>query len=395
MMNITGAAKTKLLFTLAAAVVIGGCSGMRSDRVSVSDRDPTVENRFTSHNSSLDYTTSVPSLGYANEVREDHPDSYTVVRGDTLWDISGRFLKKPWLWPQIWEYNPSIENPHLIYPGDQIALEYVDGELKLVVSRNGQRLTGSRTSAGGPSNKLSPKIRAESLADAIPTIPGDAISQFLVYPRVVTAKQLADAPYVIGNYDGRLTSAAGHQIYARGPINPNQSTYGVFRRSKVLKDPETGELLGYEVMHVSTAKLLQHADPSTLLLTSNKMETLADDRLMSNAEVSVAHSYIPRLPKIQGSGRIISLVDAIAQSGRNQIVVLNLGEEAGVQIGDVMGIEQRGGTILDRFRGREKVELPDMRTGVLMVFQTFEKVSYALVMESTRPIHINDLVTDL
>jgi len=394
MMTNTGAAKNRLLLSLAAAAIIGGCSGTPDRGVSVENRDVSVENRFSDPNQ-LNYTTSVPRLGYANEVREDSPESYTVVKGDTLWDISGKFLKSPWLWPQIWEYNPSIENPHLIYPGDKIALEYVDGELKLIVSRNGQRLTGRSTSAGGPSNKLSPRIRAESLADAIPTIPGDAISQFLIYPRVVTAEQLASAPYVIGNYEGRLTSAAGHQIYARGNINPNQSTYGVFRRSKTLRDPVTRELLGYEVMHVSTAKLLQHDDPSTLLITSNKMETLADDRLMSNAEISTAHSYIPRLPKIEGEGRIISLVDAIAQSGRNQIVVLNLGERSGVQVGDVMAIERRGGTILDRYRKRERVDMPHTRTGVLMVFQTFDKVSYALVMESTRPIHINDIVTDL
>ena len=393
MINKIAAAKSRWILSLTTAALLGGCSAYQSDPVSVVNREVTVANRFTDPNNTLDYTAAVPRLGYANEVREDSPDQYTVVKGDTLWDISGKFLKSPWLWPQIWEYNPSIENPHLIYPGDQIALEYVNGEVKLVVSRNGQRLTGNMTSAGGPSEKLSPRVRAESLADAIPSIPGDAISQFLVYPKVVTAQQLADAPYIIGNYEGRLTSAAGHQIYARGPINPNQSTYGVFRKSKTLKDPDSGELLGYEVMHVSTAKLLEHGDPSTLLITSNKMETLADDRLMANAEVAVTHNYVPRLPKIDGSGRIISLVNAIAQSGRNQIVVLNLGERSGVKVGDVMAIERSGGKMKDRFRKGERVKLPHTRTGVLMVFQTFDKVSYALVMESTRPIHINDNVT--
>lgn len=387
-------AKSRLMLSTLMVAILGGCAGQSQHHVTVGEPEASVENRFGQPNNNLDYTAVVPQLGYANEVREDRPDRHIVVKGDTLWDISGKFLKSPWLWPQIWEYNPAIENPHLIYPGDHIALEYQNGQPRMVVSRNGERLTGIGNNGSGGA-RLSPRIRAESLADAIPTIPGDAIAQFLVYPKVVTAEALSKAPYVVGNYEGRLTSAAGHQIYARGEINPNQSTYGIYRRSKTLRDPINGELLGYEVMHVSTAKLLEHADPSTLLITSNKMETLFDDRLMANAELGVTHSYVPRMPKMQGEGRIISLVDAIAQSGRNQIVVLNLGERSGVQVGDVMAIERRGGTITDRRRGRQRVEMPPTRTGVLMVFQTFDKVSYALVMESTRPIHIDDIVTDL
>jgi len=207
---------------------------------------------------------------------------------------------------------------------------------RFVVSRNDQLVdTGTDSSvhsiaksrpSGTDYERRSPRIRAESLEEAIPTIPGDAISQFLVYPRVVTAGQLANAPYVVGNSEGRLTSAAGHQIYARGGLNPNQNQYGIFRLSEELRDPTTGELLGYEIDHVGNAKLLKMGDPSTLLITDNNMETLSGDLLMSNSHQDVVHSYVPRMPKMNGEGRIISLTNAITQSGRNQIVVLNIGK---------------------------------------------------------------------
>ncbi|MBX2824148.1 MAG: LysM peptidoglycan-binding domain-containing protein [Gammaproteobacteria bacterium] len=402
-------APARLALSLSVLAVLGGCSMSRDSRpeAPVTVPETVVENRFTNADDQDTYTAIVPRDVLAVEVEPDYPSSYTVVKGDTLWDISGKFLQKPWLWPQIWDNNPGIENPHLIYPGDQIALSFASGAPRFVVSRNSEqtntRPEGSAHSIaksrpnGTDYERRSPQIRAESLEDAIPTIPGDAIAQFLVYPRVVSAEQLSNAPYIVGNSEHRLTSAAGHQIYARGGINPNQHQYGIYRRSEALRDPTTGELLGYEVDHVGNAKLLQLGDPSTLVITDNKMETLSGDLLMASTQQEVIHSYIPRMPKMNGEGRIISLTNAIAQSGRNQIVVLNIGQRAGIQAGDVMAVERRGEKIIDRFRRHddEKIQLPSTRTGVVMVFQTFDKVSYALVMESTRPIHINDVITDI
>ena len=245
--------------------------------------------------------------------------------------------------------------------------------------------------------RLSPRIRTESLDDAVPMIAGDEIAQFLVHPKVVDLRELDNAAYVVGNFDGRLTSAVGHQIYARGQMDRNETSYGIFRLNKPLVDPVTNELLGHEVIHVADAKLLSIGDPSTLLITSNNIETIAGDFLLPTSEIGTPHSYTPRLPDINGEGRILSLVNAITQTGRDQVVVLNLGDRSGVQPGDVMAIETRGGLIIDPRSASRKdvVRAPNSRTGVVMVFRTFEKVSYGLVMESTRPVSINDIVTGI
>lgn len=398
----------QLALTLSVLAVTAGCSTTRQSAPEVGPAtisETVVENRFANTDDQDTYTAIVPKTNPTSiETQPNYPSNYTVVRGDTLWDISGKFLRKPWLWPQIWDINPDIKNPHLIYPGDQIALDYSSGEPRFTVSRNGQQLDNASSSAiaasrpkGTQYERRSPEIRSESLEDAIPTIPGDAIQQFLIYPQVVTLEKIDRAPYIIGNGEGRLTSAAGHHIYARGRFNPNQHSYGIFRRSKELRDPVTDELLGYEIDHVGNAKLQKLGDPSTLQIINNKMETLSGDILMETAEQKIVHSYVPRMPKMKGEGRIISLKNAIAQSGRNQVVVLNIGARAGIEVGDVMAVERSGGTITDRFRkrGNQEVDLPSTRAGVLMVFQTFDKVSYALVMESTRPIHIDDVVTDI
>ena len=335
-----------------------------------------------------------------------YPESYSVKKGDTLWDISGKFLSKPWLWPEIWDVNPQIENPHLIFPGDEVALRYVNGKPTIVVSRNGEVVDTLNRPAGAdggydplPENdggtiRLSPQVREVSLASAIPTIPGDAIQQFLVYPRVVDEPTIKNSPYVIGNFEGRLASASGHQVYVRGDINENQTSYGIFRKSKALRDPDNNELLGYEITHVSDANLLHSGDPATLLITSTRMETIAGDRVMSQNQNFVVHNYVPRVPQVEGEGKIVSLFNAISQSGRNQVVVINMGEREGVRVGDVMAIEHRGGRIKDRFSGKphDFVSIPNTRIGVLMVFRTFDKVSYGLIMESTRPIHLHDAV---
>ncbi len=396
----------RLVIALAlGTLVLSACAtqGPQSPRAIHADTD--VQSRFGNPEKSSGYTTVVPRAPVPLDlIADDAPEQYTVIKGDTLWDISDRFLKQPWLWPTIWDYNPQIANPHLIYPGDKIALQYIDGKPTLVLSRNGQRvpLNGDRTGAGGSgvangTSRLSPQIRTESLNKAIPTIPGEAIRQFLVHPRVVAESEISDAPYVVAHHDNRLISAVGHKIYARGLSSRDHTQYGVFRRSKTLRDPMTREVLGFEVTHVADAQLQNLGDPSTLAITRNRMETIAGDILLPAGSEQATFNYVPRLPAIQGDGRIVSLVNAIAKTGRDQVVVLNLGERSGTQVGDVLAIETRGGSIVDT-RGRrsfERVELPNYRTGVVMVFQTFDKVSYALVMESTRPIMANDIVTGL
>jgi len=352
------------------------------------------------------YTQAVPRVYIDSEqLDEDAPEVYTVVRGDTLWDISDRFLKEPWRWTEIWGYNPQVYNPHLIFPGDVLALNYVDGKATLTLTRNGKTIPhnigepvlGAANPATSGRVKLSPRIRSESLDNAIPTISGDSIAPFLVHPRVVDAATLSNSPYVVANSDDRLISSIGSKIYVRGQMDREQTSYGVFRRNKALIDPVNGANLGYEVTHIADAKLLSTGDPSTLGLVSNKMETIAGDIVLPLDAESTAHTYIPRLPELRGEGRIVSLVNAISRTGRDQVVVLNVGEASDIQEGDVLAVETRGGNVVDKNSpGKwEYVTLPNQRTGVLMVFKTFDKVSYALVMESTRPLEVNDIVTGI
>ncbi len=401
-----------LLLAALLAVSLGACSSAEKSRVQLLDAAP---KRDLSSRDASDITATVGNYSSvvpraylsSSDLAEDAPDTYTVVKGDTLWDISDRFLKKAWLWPQIWSYNPQIANPHLIYPGDTIALEYIDGRPTMVLVRNGKRInpfdtagsdaSGTSRAANGGRQRLSPRIRASSLDEAIPTIHGEAISQFLIQPLVVANEELDDAPYVLGTFDGRLMSAVGHQVYARGPFSRDLTSFGVYRKSKPLVDPDTGRVLGHEVIHVGNARLLEIGDPSTLLITSNKQETMAGDLLLPNSASGPSQSYVPRLPVFEnGEGRVVSLYNAISQSGRNQIVVLNLGKEQSVKEGDVLAIEASGPVVIDRHgKRRERVQLPSIRNGVAMVFKVFDEVSYALVMESERPISAGDIVTGL
>lgn len=341
------------------------------------------------------------------DLEDTRPEHYTVVRGDTLWDISDRFLKEPWRWSELWSYNPKIHNPHLIYPGDVLTLVYLDGKPTLNLTRDGKPLPRSSTDgndepglgAAEPTSRisLSPRVRSESLNDSIPTIPAESIRQFLIRPRVVDAETIANAPYVVASNEMRLISSLGSRILVRGPLRRSQTSYGVFRNSKKLLDPVNGEVLGHELLHIADATLLNVGDPSTLMITSNKMETIEGDIILPFNSTEVTHTFSTRMPELVGSGRIVSLVNAISQSGRNQVVVLNVGQRSNIKEGDVFAIESRGRDIVDKrgLRGWEHVTLPNSRTGVLMVFKAFDKVSYALVMESTRPVMINDIITGI
>lgn len=304
-------------------------------------------------------------------IRTDAPDTYTVVRGDTLWDISGRFLNRPWLWPEIWHVNPQIENPHLIYPGDRVALTYVEGSPRLQLIR--------ASSNSGNSNA------------PIGSIPADIIEQFLIRPRVVTQGDLNRAPYVAASEQGHLIATTGVHIYARGDMAG--SRYSIFRPGKKLIDPTTEELLGYEAIHVSNASLVSAGDPSKLIITSSSRETLKGDRLMT-AEAPAPSSYQPRAASTNQKGKIISLVDAVSQAGQNQVVVLNLGETDGVQPGDTFSVVTNDRVIRDDInQGRsEFFTVEGDESGIVMVFRTFDHLSYALIMSSTREVSLYDNV---
>jgi hypothetical protein len=342
-------------------------------------------------------------------LRDNVPERYTVKQGDTLWDISALFLRDPWLWPEIWYFNPQIDNPHLIYPGDVLILVYVDGQPQLRLVRDGQtgpdiatpptiatptRVIGPEAPRGLRTAKLSPRTREESLEKAIPTIPVSAIEPFLIKPMVVTKKQLERAPYVVNSLDRHLATAEGHIIYVRNLKSEEDVRYNIFRPGAALKDPKNGKLLGYETILVSEAKLIRSGDPATLQITRSLRETLNGDRILPADNGKISYNFMPKPPKSNVQGQIITLVDSLFQTAQRQIVIINLGERQDMEIGTVLAIDQRGGEVRDPFAndGFGTVKLPDERTGLVMIFRVFDRVSYGLIMESTRPVHLHDIV---
>ena len=317
----------------------------------------------------------------------DHPKEYVVVKGDTLWDIAARFLRDPWRWPEIWQINPDIRNPHLIYPGDVIRLVYgADGRPRLVLER------------GRPTVKLKPKIRITPLEQAIPTIPMEAIRQFLLYPRVVSAEELERAPYIVAQDGGSLVSASGDKVYVRG-LDPEAGTaYIVVRIGKPYRSPgaRRKDILGYETLQIATAKVLSFGDPSTVQLDETSREILIGDRLFPIVEEEKLEPYFqPHAPDFEIEGHIIAVLDGVSRIGQYHTVVLDKGSRDGLETGHVLLVHQTGETIFDPQapRGKRKIRLPNERAGTVMVVRTFERVSYALVMEAQRDMRIHDTFT--
>lgn len=334
-------------------------------------------------------------------LRDDVPESYVVKKGDTLWDIASLFLRDPWLWPEIWYFNPQIDNPHLIYPGDILMLIYVDGQPQLRLARDGTPISTGQT-VSEPSiparikrSKLEPRIRAESLEQAIPTIPISTIEPFLTKPRVISKAELEAAPYIISSLDDHLISATGHTIYARNLDYNDDVRYSIYRPGRTFTDPKTNEILGYETTLVSEAKLARTGDPATLTITRSIRETLNGDRILPAERGRVSYNFIPHPPKNDVEGQIIALVDAISHTAQRQVVVVNLGEEHDIDVGTVLAIDQVGSVIRDPYakkRNRRMVKLPDTRAGLLMIFRVFESVSYGLIVDTTRTVHLHDKV---
>lgn len=314
------------------------------------------------------------------ELRSDHPERYTVVKGDTLWDISARFLNNPWYWPEIWHVNPQVGNPHLIYPGDRLALVYIDGK---------PRITKVTTS---DVIRLSPQIRSEAIDTPIPAIPLDAISSFLTDTRIVSPAEINDAPYVLEGEDGRIITGAGDRLYARGQKPADR--IGIFRRSKEFVDPATGEFLGLEARSIARGTVTaENNDVLTLMLTRSSEEVRIGDRLLINEDRGLTTNFVPSSPDADIQGVMISVDGGVSQIGQYNVVAINRGEREGLQSGNVLAVMKAGNMVRDPVTG-ETIELPFERAGLLMVFQTYEKMSYGLVLQATRPLSVGDRVTN-
>lgn len=326
--------------------------------------------------------------------KPDYPERYVVKRGDTLWDIAGRFLKDPWLWPKVWHINPEIRNPHLIYPGDVIVLYHdADGEPYLTLEGSG----GVSEPRDREATRLSPRERYEPIDKAIPTIPRSVIAPFLQRPRVIGKDELDDAPYIVSSYEGHLISGTDNKIYVRDIEDEAIGRYEVVRPGRVYKDPETGETLGYEVLRLAEARVIRGKtgadDVTTLNIDRARQEVLNGDHLMPAEEEALDFNFFPRPPEEEVNGHIIAVHNGLSQIGQHNVVILSRGARDGLESGHVLAIYQDGGTARDPVN-RRSVELPDERAGILMVFRTYEKVSYALVMEANRALHVKDRVTN-
>lgn len=325
---------------------------------------------------------SAPAAAQQEAFRDDHPQQYTVEIGDTLWGISGRFLRDPWYWPEIWYENPEIDNPHLIYPGDVVHLTTVDGRPRLTVER------------GGGVVKLSPQIRVESLDEAIATIPVSAIRPFLSGTRVISAEAFSGAPYIVAGADERVLFATGDPVYVRQlPEDPDRG-WDLLRKGAPFIDPETGDMLGYEATQVGTARLTREGDPATFRLTDSTREVMSGDRLFAVEDTALRSRFYPRAPETEIMGVIMAVMDGVSQIGQYDVVALNRGAEDGLEIGHVMEVFREGRLVEDRFaEDQELVLLPPEKAGELIVFRTFERMSFGLVMEASEAMEVNDVVS--
>lgn len=315
-------------------------------------------------------------------LRSDTPDQHVVVPGDTLWGIASRFLKDPWRWPEIWGLNrEQVKNPHRIYPGDIIVLEKTP---------YGSRLRLAEDNADIRTVKLSPKIRTEQPGTAaIPSIPASAIEPFLSQPLVIEKNGLANAPYILGSSDGRVVLSTGNTVYVSGLPEDKGTAWQIFRPGKALKDPDRNDqILGYEAIYLGNVKANVFADISTVIITRASEEILKGDRLVPSPDI-IFNNYAPHAPEFSINGRIISVYGGVTEIGRGAIVTLNKGERDGLEMGHVLAVYRKSQA---KSLTGKMVQLPDERTGLVFIFRVFDKISYALVVQSTQSIKILDAV---
>jgi hypothetical protein len=321
------------------------------------------------------------------------PSSYVVKRGDTLWDISSMFLRDPWLWPEIWHVNPAVANPHLIYPGDTLVLVYGTGGA--AAGTPGIQLIP------GNAIRVSPLVRSSSLDGAIATIPYAAIASFLGKPGLLSKEDVARAPKVAAVHDDHLMGSLGHAVYVKGMKSYSPGRYSIVRVGDELKDPETGRVLGYMASYAAAASVDSTSGQlSKALLVESVREAVEGDVLFSS-EVQVPGSdIIPHAAPAKLAGQIMAVVDGLTQIGQFKVVAINRGSRHGAEVGHVLAIDQKGAVVPDgscktydkpTCRGGT-VRLPDVRAGTLLVFKTYEQMSYGLVMETLVPLRVADMV---
>ncbi len=318
------------------------------------------------------------------------PMHYTVKRGDTLWGIASMYLKDPWLWPEVWIINPQVPNPHLIYPGDKLALAYgAGGRLEVRLEEAGVA-------------RLDPRLRSDPLANAIPTIPYSAIAAFLSRPTIMTSDEIRHAPYVLAFRDMHQVAGNEIEVYVRNLQAAENSRFAVMHIATPLVDPDDGKVVGYEGIYTATALVKRPGEPAKAVLIDLARETLAGDRLVSS-DNEVPLNFTPAVPTSEVHGRIIDVVGGTDLVGQFYVVAINRGKRHGIEPGTVLAIDQEGEVVRDLYAGGRSiannmngfntqfvphVKLPNERAGTLLVFKTYDRISYGLIVGASNIIHI-------
>ena len=349
------------------------------------------------------------------QLQENHPDRHVVVKGDTLWDISAKFLKSPWLWPKVWKMNrEQIKNPHLIYPGDVIVLDLSSGTPQLRLLRE--------------TVNIEPGMRIEPLErEPIATISPHIIAPFLSKPLVIEKDALEDVPTIIGSREDKVVLGPQNRIYT-DRITEDQGRYwSIYRDGKSLIDPKTKELLGIEAIYLGDADIARYGEPATLDISRANQEIFKGDKLIVTPD-NITKSFVPRAPEGPVEGQVISIYGGVKEAGRNSIITINRGKNDGLEAGHVLAIYREGPLVKNprykkedskprlkelnvETRQREDglwevnlekdkeqpvdpgmIKLPNERVGLMMVFRTFDRVSYALIMQASEPVNTLDIV---
>lgn len=328
-------------------------------------------------------------------INDNVPDQYVVVKGDTLWDIAEMFLKDPWKWQDIWYINPQVENPHLIYPGDIIGLVMIDGEQRFTIINRGD---AANTIKINPDEngvvKLSPTTRITPIVSAIPAIPREYIAGFLSGNRILDGKELLSAPYIVSGTEGRLLLGAGDKVFARGEFDSDLPAYQIYREGKRYKDPVTKEVLGYEAIELGTARLddLEN-DIATFELERTSEQIAIKDRILPTDESLLEAIFYPSEPPEDVNGVIIDVGTGVQFIGQYDVVLLNVGARDDVETGNIFRVNRLGERVKDPVT-KDTIQLPDERGGILMVFRTFEKMSYGLILRADLPMRVGDPIVN-
>jgi LysM repeat protein len=403
--------RTRLTAGLALAAALAGCASVHGDRhtaaaPSAATAAPSAQASPPASNQTATQAAVAAAASpqaeaapaSAPQIRPGAPMSYTVKRGDTLWGIASMFLRNPWDWPEVWYINPNIRNPHLIYPGDKLALAYgSDGRPQV-------RLVEASTL------RLQPRLRSTPITAAIPTIPYSAIAAFLSRPTVLTADQVSEAPYVLAFRNHQVIGGAGQIAYVRGLGRDPHARYSIVHISQRVRDPQTGRVLGYLALYTATALVTQPVThPVRVSLIDPARETLRGDRLVST-DTQVPLNLEPSAPATDVHGEIAWIVGDTgvgALAGQYDVVMINRGSNAGLQPGNVLEVDHAGPVVHDTYGSHggffralgamgkslaPRVKLPNERAGTLLVFKTYPKLSFALIVGSSNAIAIGDVV---